>query len=139
MPTPQKNKWRSVFSRVKDSDEGEPRFYIRGTRSHLFAYDGYSGMHENLNKIIDFLGGNKKSFWEGSDSPLNISTYEYVDFFISDDDESNDRLEIYGGNYMFYEIPQGAHIVGFKLFRALVSHLNLSQPRTLKRELPSRS
>jgi hypothetical protein len=139
MPAIQKTNWRSVFTRVGDSDDGQPRFYIRGSRSHLFEYDGYMGTHPKLNEILDFLGGNEKSNWIASDSPMNISTYEYLDYFCDPvEEESNDRIEIYGGNYMFCGNPQGAYIVGFRLLRALVSHFGLSQPRKLKGEVSNK-
>ena len=133
-----KTSWRSVFTRVRDAEGCQPRFYIRGTRGHLFEYDGYMGDNSNLNEILDFLGGNNKSYWTGSDSSLNISAYEYVDYYCDpEDEESDDRIEIYGGNYMFCGNPQGAYIVGFRLLRALVTHLGLSQPRKLKGEISS--
>ena len=138
----QKTKWRSVFTRVEDTDNGEPRFYIRGTRSHLFGYDGYTGTHPKLNEILDFLGGNKKGSWTGSDSPMNVSNFEYVDEYWNPEDHDDledegidNRIEIYAGNYMFCEPSQGAYIVGFTLLRALTAHFGLSKPRKLKRDI----
>jgi hypothetical protein len=137
MSAESKPQWRSVFTRVRDDDAGLPRFYIRGTKDHLSEYDGYMERHIVLNEILEFLGGNDKEGWTRSDSPMNVSTYEYVAYFDLDDEDAEDRLEIFGGNYMFCENPQGAFIIGFKLFRALILHLGLSQPRTLKGEATS--
>jgi hypothetical protein len=132
-----KSCWRAVFSRVNDDEDGQPRFYIRGTREHLFAFDGYMATHQNLNEILEFLGSNTV-IWAGSGSPMNVSSYEYVDYFDPDEDGGDDRIEIYFGKYMLGGNAQGAYIVGFRLFRALISHLRLTQPRKLRGEFSSR-
>ena len=132
-------KWRTVFTRVRDCADGQPRFYLRGSRGHLFGYNGYEGTHPKLNEILGFLGGNKRDRWIVSDSVVNNSSYEYEDYFYDPvDEEFKGSIEIYAGNYMFCGDPQGAYIVGFKLLRALVSHFGLSQPRKLKGEVSNK-
>lgn len=126
--------WRCIFTRVKDDSAGLPRFYIRGTKAHLLAYDGYTGTHQVLNKIFLFMGGHDKNAWTESDSPMNVSTYEYVKYYNRNRVGTSDRIEIFGGNYMCCGKSQGAYIVGFDFFRALITHLGLNPPRKLKGE-----
>ena len=129
--------WKTVFTRVTDSRDGLPRFYVRGSRTELFGYDGYQGTHQQLDRILEFLGGNRKHGWHGTDSPLNVALYEYVDHYSPDDREDEgleDRIEIYAGNYLGCGNPQGAWVIGFCLFRDLLTHLGLNPPRRLKGE-----
>ena len=136
-PTSDRSDWKTVFTRVTDSQDGLPRFYVRGSRPELFGYDGYLGTHQRLNQILEFLGGNNQLNWYGTDSPLNIATYEYVDCYWAGDAENEgvgNRIEIYAGNYIGCGKPQGAWVIGFRLFRDLVTHLDLNPPRKLKGE-----
>ena len=135
--TPDMPDWKTVFTRVTDSRDGLPRFYVRGSRTELFGYDGYQGTHQQLDRILEFLGGNRKHGWHGTDSPLNVASYEYVDHYSPDDREDEgleDRIEIYAGNYLGCGNPQGAWVIGFCLFRDLLTHLGLNPPRRLKGE-----
>jgi hypothetical protein len=87
-------KWSDLFSRLADAQEGTPRFSIRGCPKHLFYdYDGYSGGHEIVDKIIALLESHGiDPCTTGSDSPLNVSSYE------TDYDFEDDGLHIYPGN-----------------------------------------
>ena len=105
--------------------------------NRAFGYDGYLKTHQRLNQILEFLGGNRKDGWYGTDSPLNVASYEYVDHYYPDDQEEGGlegRIEIYAGNYMGCGNPQGAWVIGFRLFRDLATHLGLNPPRRLKGE-----
>ena len=73
--------------------------------------------------------------WYGTDSPLNVATYEYVDSYWAGDADNEgvgNQIEIYAGNYIGCGKPQGAWVIGFRLFRDLVTHLDLNPPRKLK-------
>lgn len=128
--------WTSIFSRSL-SEEGVPRFYVKGTRSHLFGYDGYMETHKPLNQIFEFLGGYNKHNWDGSDSPMNVSYMQYIDYYDPYNQNLQDRLVVNAGNYFFsYNNPQGAYVHGFRLFRDLLDHFKIPQPRRLKGEGP---
>ena len=92
--------WTSIFSR-SSSEEGVPRFYVKGTRSHLFGYDGYMETHKPLNQIFEFLGGYNKHNWDGSDSPMNVSSMQYIDYYDPYNQNLQDRLVVNAGNYFF--------------------------------------
>jgi len=80
--------WTTVFRRVKDDSDGNPRFYVKGTRSHLFAYDGDFRTHKVLNKIFTYFEGeNGKPSWDRSDSPMNVAEYSYNGFLPDEEDD----------------------------------------------------
>jgi len=122
-------KWNELFSRVKDTAQGEPRFSLRGARDYLYDYDGYSGGHRELDRIIELLKKNGVACEaSGSDSPLNVSSFEYKYAF------EDGGLMIYAGNYFFASPGQGAFIIGFKALRWLLDQLAIKQPRKFKGE-----
>ena len=123
-------KWSDWFCRVADRDAKTPRFSIKYSRSYLYEYDGYSGGHEELDRIIKLLQEhNIDCCVSGSDSPMNVSSFKY--FY----DFEDGGLEIYSGNYLFHAPGQGAFLVGFKAFRWLLDQLGIKQPRRFKNEI----
>jgi hypothetical protein len=52
------NKWNKLFCRTTDREDGTPRFSLKGTKAYLYEYEGYSGVHEELDRIIKFLKSN---------------------------------------------------------------------------------
>ena len=124
------DKWNDVFRRVTDREDGTPRFSLKGAKSYLYEYDGYSGGHAELDRIIKLLKSiGIKRHVSATDSPMNVASYEYVYYF------EDGGFEIYSGNY-FYESPgHGAFVVGFKAFRWLLNQLGIKQPRRFKNEL----
>lgn len=93
--------------------------------------------HDTLNQIFEFLGGYNKYNWEGSDSPMNVSSMQYIDYYDPYNQNLEDRLVVNAGNYFFsYNNPQGGYVHGFRLFRDLLDHFKIPQPRRLKGEEP---
>ena len=114
-----------------------PRFYVKGTRSHLFGYDGYMQTHDTLNQIFEFLGGCHPHNWDGSDSPMNVSCMQYIDYYDPYNQGLQDMLVVNAGNYFYSDnYRQGAYVYGFRLFRDLIDHFKIPQPRRLKGEGP---
>jgi hypothetical protein len=77
----------------------------------------------------------------GEDSPLNISSFEYLYFFPDSREDIIEEgyLRIYCGNY-FYGTPRhGAFVEGFAAFRWLLSQLGIDQPRRFKNEVAPES
>src|SRR5215469_10637182 len=104
----------------------------KSAKSYLYEYDGYSGGHEELDRIIELLKSiGIKCHVSGANSPMNVADYEYVYHF------EDGEFEIYSGNYFFdWEPPgHGAFVVGFKAFRWLLNQLGIRQPRRFKNEL----
>jgi hypothetical protein len=123
------NKWSDLFCRTKDREDGTPRFSLKRAKSYLYEYDGYSGGHEELDRIIKLLKENRiKCDVSGSDSPLNVSSFEYTYHF------ADGGFEIYSGNYFFGPSGHGAFVIGFKAFRWLLGQLGVKQPRRFKNE-----
>jgi hypothetical protein len=123
-------KWDDWFYRVADRDAKTPRFSIKGSKSYLYEYDGYSGGHEELDRIIKLLRDHDIDCYVSStDSPMNVSSFRYSYDF------EDGGLEIYSGNYLFHPPGQGAFIVGFKAFRWLLDQLGIKQPRRFKNEI----
>jgi hypothetical protein len=127
---PAPKKWNDMFCRVTNLDEETPRFSLKGAKSYLYEYDGYSGGHEGLDGIMKLLGEKGiKCHVSGTDSPLNVASFEYrYDF-------EDGGLEIYSGNYFFGPPGHGAFVVGFKAFRWLLEQLGMKQPRKFKNEI----
>ena len=49
-------KWTDLFTRLEDSSSGQPRFSLRGVRSHLLGFHGYrKGDFKPLDEIIELL------------------------------------------------------------------------------------
>jgi len=72
-------KWSDLFCRVANLDDGTPCFSLIGAKGYLYGYDGYLGGHEKLDRIIKLLEKNGiKCRISGSDSPLNVSSFEYM-------------------------------------------------------------
>jgi hypothetical protein len=92
--------------------------------------------HDILNQIFDFLGGCHSHNWDGSDSPLNVSSMQYVDYYDPYNQDLEDRLVVNAGNSFFSENAKGAYVYGFRLFRDLLDHFKIPQPRRLKGEGP---
>jgi hypothetical protein len=123
------NKWSDLFCRTIDCEDGTPRFSLKGAKAYLYEYDGYSGGHEELNRIIKLLKQNcVKCDVFGSDSPLSVSSFEYIYHF------ADGGFEIYSGNYFFGPPGHGAFVIGFKAFRWLLDQLGVKQPRRFKNE-----
>jgi hypothetical protein len=119
-----------IFCRVANLDDETPRFSLIGAKGYLYEYDGYSGGHEWLDRIIKLLEKNGiKCRVSGSDSPLNVSSFEYrYDF-------EDGGLEVYSGNYFYGPPAHGAFVVGFNAFRWLLDQLGIKQPRRFKNEV----
>ncbi len=127
-------KWNDLFCRTTKSEDGTPRFSLKGAKAYLYEYCGYSGGHEELDRIIELLKrhGIKRRV-SGADSPMIVADFEYVYHF------EDGGFEIYGGNYFFHSGPpgHGAFVLGFKAFRWLLNELGIKQPRRFKNELSS--
>jgi hypothetical protein len=125
------NKWNDLFCRTTDRKNGTPRFSLKGAKAYLYEYDGYSGGHEELDRIIELLKSNGiECDVSGADSPMNVANYEYEYHF------DDGGFAIYSGNYFFGTPGQGAFVFGFKAFRWLLSQLGVKQPRRFKNEMP---
>jgi hypothetical protein len=123
-------KWSDLFSRLANAEDGTPRFSIRGGEKYLFyEYDGYSGGHAILDKIIGILEpAGIDSSTTGSDSAFNVSSYE------TDYDFLDGGLRINSGNAFFDSPKHGAYVFGFRALRWIIDKLHLPQPRRFKRE-----
>jgi hypothetical protein len=100
------------FGRTADRDDGTPRFSPKGAKSYLYEYDGYSGGHPELDRIIELLKSNcVRCDVSGADSPMNVANYEYEYHF------DDGGFAIYSGNYFFGTPGRGAFVLGFKAFR----------------------
>jgi hypothetical protein len=124
--------WAELFCRVTDREDGTARFSLKGAKAYLYEYGGYSGGHEELDRIINLLKSiGIKRHVSGADSPMNVMDFEYVYRF------EDGGFEIYGGNYFFHDGPpgHGAFVLGFKAFRWLLNQLGIKQPRRFKNEL----
>jgi hypothetical protein len=103
------NKWGDLFCRTTDREDGTPRFSLKGAKSYLYEYAGYSGGYEELDRIIKLLKSiDIKCHVSGSDSPMNVRDTEYRYQF------EDGGFEIYSGNYFFGPPGHGAFVVGFK-------------------------
>jgi hypothetical protein len=122
-------KWNDLFCRTTDREEGTPRFSLKGAKGYLYEYEGYSGGHEELDRIIKLLKNNCiKCDVSGADSPMNVANFEYEYHF------DDGGFAIYSGNYLFGTPGHGAFVFGFKAFRWLLSQLGVNQPRRFKNE-----
>jgi hypothetical protein len=76
------NKWSDLFCRTTDREDGTPRFSLKRAKAYLYEYDGYSGGHEELDRTIKLLKEKCiKCDVSGSDSPFNVSSFEYTYHF----------------------------------------------------------
>ena len=121
--------WSDYFSRVKADSQGRASFYVKGSRSWLFQYDGYMGGYKSLDEIISLCEAMRfKLTASGHDSPMNVSDRErYYEFL-------DGGFEVVEGNYFYGDKSQGAYIRGFRAFRWILFRLEISQPRKLKGE-----
>jgi hypothetical protein len=72
------SKWNELFGRSTDRDDGTPRFSLKGARSYLYEYNGYSGGHPELDRIIKLLKSNCiRCDVSGADRPMNVANFEY--------------------------------------------------------------
>ena len=125
-------KWSDLFCRVANREDGTPRFSLKGAKAYLYEYDGYSGGHAELDRIIKLLKSiGLKCHVSGADSPMNVADYKYIYHF------EDGGFEIYSGNYSFGPPGHGAFVVGFKAFRWLLGQLGVKQPRRFKNEISS--
>ena len=125
-------KWSDLFCRTADRKDRTPRFSLKGAKAYLYEYDGYSGGHAELDRIIKLLKSiGLKCHVSGADSPMNVADYKYIYRF------EDGGFEIYSGNYFFGPPGHGAFVVGFKAFRWLFGQLGVKQPRRFKNELSS--
>jgi hypothetical protein len=123
------HKWNDLFGRTTDRKNGTPRFSLKGAKSYLYEYDGYSGGHPELDRIIELLKSNcVRCDLSGADSPMNVANFEYEYHF------DDGGFVIYSGNYFFGTPGQGAFVLGFKAFRWLLGQLGIKQPRRFKNE-----
>jgi hypothetical protein len=124
------NKWNDLFRRTTDREDGTPRFSLKGARAYLYEYDGYSGGHKELDRIIELLKRNCiRCDASGANSPMNVSNFEYMYHF------EDGGFEIYSGNYFCGPPGHGSVVVGFKAFRWLLGQLEVKQPRSFKNEI----
>jgi hypothetical protein len=122
-------KWSDLFSRTADGKNGTPRFSLKGAKAYLYEYDGYSGGHPELDRIIELLKSHSvRCDVSGADSPMNVANFEYEYHF------DDGGFTIYSGNYFFGTPGQGAFVLGFKAFRWLLGQLGIKQPRRFKNE-----
>jgi hypothetical protein len=72
-------KWSELFRRATNTSGGKPRFSLQGAKRYLYEYDGYSGGHQELDRIIKLLEKNGiKCHASGSDSPLDVSSFQHM-------------------------------------------------------------
>jgi hypothetical protein len=123
-------KWSDIFCRVANRDDGTPRFSLIGAKGYLYSGLGYSGGHEELDRIIKILNkeGIKCYASESSSPGLNVASFEYTYGF------EDGGLEIYSGNHFCGPPGHGAFAVGFDAFRWLLDQLGIRQPRRFKNE-----
>jgi len=122
--------WNELFGWSTDRDNGTPRFSLKGAKSYLYKYDGYSGGHGELDRIIKLLKSNCiRCEVSGADGPMNVANFEYGYHF------DDGGFAIYSGNYFCGPPGHGAFAIGFKAFRWLLGQLGFKQPRRLKNEL----
>jgi hypothetical protein len=108
-------KWADLFCRTTDRKDGTPRFSLKGAKGYLFEYEGYSGGHQELDRIIKLLKSKCiRCDVSGADSPMNVANFEYEYHF------DDGGFVIYSGNYFFGTPGQGAFVLGFKAFRWLL-------------------
>ena len=127
-------KWSEGFRRISTLDETKPRFSVRGAIDHL--YDGYTGGHETLDRIVRLCEQARFVNMEHLDkgSPMrNVTSYEFYYVFL------DGGLHVKSGNYFGGE--RGASIEGFLALRWVLHSLGYTQPRKLKgeEEIPSRN
>jgi hypothetical protein len=124
------NKWNDLFCRTTDREDGTPRFSLKGAKGYLYEYEGYSGGHEELDRIIKLLKSKCiRCDVSGADSPMNVANFEYEYHF------DDGGFAIYSGNYLFGTPGHGAFVLGFKAFRWLLGQLGIKQPRRFKNEV----
>jgi len=99
-------KWSDLFGRTTDRKNGTPRFSLKGAKSYLYEYDGYSGGHPELDRIIELLKSNcVRCDVAGADSPMNVANFECEYHF------DDGGFVIYSGNYFFGTPGQGAFVL----------------------------
>jgi hypothetical protein len=124
-------KWTDLFTRVRDSPSSQPRFSLKGVRSHLLGFHGYrKGDFKPLDDILELLESATitptiEDFGNVGD-PVRTYRWNYV--------FEDGSFEIYAGNYSGHEHRQGAFVSGFGALRSLLTKLRLKEPRTLKGE-----
>lgn len=125
-----KTPWNLAFRRLPDRGREGVTFFVKGTRTHLYSFDGYQGGHEVLNRIIGLChehGFHPES--QGGSAP-GYSTASYQDFY----EFFDGGLTVSGGNHLVGEFPHGAYIRGFKAFRWVLENLGYAPPGRLKGE-----
>jgi hypothetical protein len=124
-------KWTDLFTRVKDSPSGQPRFLLKGVRSDLFGSDGYRPGHfKPLDDVLGLLESERIiPITEDSGSVGHTVWMHRWKYFFEDG-----SFEIYAGNTAAGEPKQGALVSGIGAFRWLLRKLRLTQPRSFKRE-----
>jgi hypothetical protein len=123
--------WTDLFTRIKDSPSGQPRFSLEGVRSHLLAFDGYRrGNFKPLDDILGVLESERIiPITEDSETPGHrVRTHRWNYVF------EDGGFEVCAGNHTRRKPGQGAFVTGFKAFRWLLSKLGLKQPGVLRGE-----
>ena len=108
-------KWTDLFTRLEDSSSGQPRFSLRGVRSHLLGFHGYrKGDFKPLDEIIELLESETitPTIEESGNVRDPVRTYRWNYVF------EDGGFEIYAGNYSGYEPRQDAFVSGFGALRS---------------------
>ena len=124
-------KWTDLFTRIKDSPSGQPRFSLKGVRLHLLGFDGYrKGNFKPLDDILGLLESERiiPIIEDSGALGHRVRTHRWNYVF------EDGSFEIYAGNHAGREPGLGAFVTGFKAFRWLLRKLHLKQPRVLRGE-----
>lgn len=126
-------RWTDYVRRSSAIGAGAACFYIRGSRSDCFSFDGYLGGHPIIDRLLEVCEAAKyPKKHEGWSSPGNPSSYETHFKFL------DGGMSVFSGNYLCGDQAQGAYLYGFRAMRWALRQLECPQPRKLKGEIKLR-
>ena len=123
-------RWTDYFRRAKGDEYGPVRFYVRGSNSYHYSDCGYTGGHDETDRLVERCKSERFPCKRvSSGSPANVSSYETYYRFL------DGGMALYSGNYLFCEPGQGTYLYGFRALRWALDQLRCPQPRKLKGEV----